>query len=252
MGLIGKLPALLLIIFGLIGVMGAGAGYYFLENHIPLISSIEDKSGLKDTVEDVFQSMSVTMEDASLAAKNAGVSIRSATEGLDNAVDTTGDLKENMLNSKTSLNNAAGFIEESGNIFYSFNNNTLMLVGDKFSLVAGSIKDTSNYFDVAATKFDEFGTNLKMTSTSLESNAGDMDKLSEDLQMMGDKLEAVSYKFVSLTNIDIGPFIYWGVVGGKVVLVYFGLLHLMFLIIGVYLLKQKEIKKYPDPKKFLN
>lgn len=86
---------------------------------------------------------------------------------------------------------------------------------------------------------------IKSTADHLQTNTRDMDRLSLDLNITAQKLDEVSYKFVSLTtgpdSLDLSPFLSKTKFYATLLIIYIGLLHLMFLLIGLILFFNKRL-----------
>ncbi len=204
-----KIFAIILIVFGIFGIIGSVYGYIKVRNYEPSLS-LEGTSGLTNSIQGEFQAMSQAMSHASIASNNAATSIESARDSLSSASVISYDI---------------------GSFFFTINSVwkvvTLGLGGD--------------YFTIQGNKFNDFSDKIVDTSSHLTTNAQDMRRLSADLSKMSTNLNEVSYKFNSLTTgIDLSPFIRSSKFYAKTAMVYIGVLHIMFLLIGLVLYFDKN------------
>ncbi|MBS3176482.1 hypothetical protein J4457_04565 [Candidatus Woesearchaeota archaeon] len=181
----------IVIAFGIIG---------FLFSAYILFSSFGESS-LPTSVEEQFTLMSQSMQDASVTASNAAVSIRSA---------------------KSSLESASKIVSETSSVATSLADaiNINILGITPLDPAAQMLKKVST--DIAS-----FSTDLTSTASHLEQNADDINKLSEDFKAMSEQLSITGEK---LTGFTPGLNFTW--IG-----IYLCVLHGMFIAIG-FLVKQ--------------
>lgn len=199
-GVICKLFSIILIIFGLVGIIGSFYLMFTIHNYN--ISSSMFQIDLP--VQKQFSLMSDTMLDAAITARHASFSINNAI---------------------SSLRSGARFLFMVQDTFYTISRKVEIL------------KSVSIFFYDASQQIEEVGENLIDTSDSLYENSIDMMKLGDDFQDMSKNLNEIAFVFNDTTqNIESYDFNkeknYV-----KMACVYVGILHLMFVFIGIILLK---------------
>lgn len=225
-----------LIVFGLLGVLVFTA-------IIPVTpsSGMGEVSEISSPVEAEFRAMGAAMDDAALAAGNAGKSIRSARATLDAVAASEESMKKTLDNTGKTLELGAKVSLDVAGAFTSVHKSISLIgisqfghVSEKFTVLSESLEEASGNINDVSGQVSETSRHLRETSQHLEENAKDMDKLSEDFEVVGGLLEEVSDKFT--TNIE-GFYDFRKII--SLGLVYLAGLHAVLAGIGYYMKKEK-------------
>ncbi len=192
--------ALIMILFGAVGAMlFFGSAWYVNENGITA-------KAMGSSVEEEFIAMSKTMNDASIAAKNAGKSI---------------------LNARDSLVIASQFASNTKESFYAISG--FMSFAIPFTEVR-PLQGAGQYFKTSGDNLESLSLKLNETADSFSQNAQDFNKLSQDFSDMSTKLDEVSGKINSgASSLPEKVIVYF--------LVYMGFLHLVIMFAGLNFMK---------------
>ncbi len=180
--------SIIIILFGTIGVIFSFGALAFVKSEASVTGSVEAE----------FRAMSKSMNDASAAATNAAVSIRSAKSALESASEFTTQASPPLFT-----------IAEVFDM-------DLPLIGRPFS-------STSEQFSSIGTSLNTFSTKIKDTAENFEKNARDMERLSQDFKEMSEKLDEVSGKINTSSPAGILNF----------ALLYFGFLNIIIILLGL-------------------
>ncbi len=197
------LLAIIIIAFGTIGCVPCFAGLYFVKN---LELKTADTSQVINTLNSSIDSITILVEDSSLALSNVAGTVEDAKDSLSEASVMLEDSSEAMMEISKLVN--------------------FDILGIK------PLEGVSVYFESIATDLGDLSENILMTSVSVGKNIEDINKVSDDLGAISIKMDTFSTSFTSTA--DTIP-----IFGLKTVmyiaLLYFGMLNIIFILIGVSL-----------------
>src|SRR3989338_9903744 len=157
-----KIVANGIICFGLIGLLFS----------LYLLFSSFGNNSLPASVDDQFQLMSQSMDDASVTAVHAAESIRSAKQSLLSAATVISQVGDITTTLASALNvNIMGFTP-------------LISASQTVTDVQGAV--------------DHLGNDITTTANHLDQNAADVQKLGEDFQVMSEQLKIVGPKMTGM------------------------------------------------------
>ena len=202
--LVLKFFAVILILFGVAGVVGSIAGIPIANKYLKSFSTLPE---INESVVAGFSSISGTIVDVSTTTKN---------------------VTQTLIETKKSLSNASLLSDQAGTAFHQISKYVdFDILGYK------PLAETSTYFnDIGDTLF-ELSNQISNTVDSFDANIQDIDKLSRDFILISAKLDKVSeVSSKILTLLPIGSFLKVA----YILLIYIAALHLMFVIIGLGIL----------------
>ena len=202
--LVLKFFAVILILFGVAGVVGAIAGIPIANKYLKSINTFPE---INESVVAGFSSISGTIVDVSTTTKN---------------------VTKTLIETKNSLSNASLLSDQAGTAFHQISKYVdFNILGYK------PLAETSTYFNDIGDTLSELSSQISNTVDSLDANIRDVNKLSQDFILISVKLDKISeISSKTLTFLPIESFLKVA----YILLIYIAILHLMFLIIGLGML----------------
>jgi hypothetical protein len=196
--------AVILILFGVAGVVGAIAGIPIANKYLKSIGTLPE---INESVVAGFSSISGTVVDVSTTTKN---------------------VTKTLIETKKSLSNASLLSDQAGTAFRQISKYVdFDILGYK------PLAETSTYFNDIGDTLSELSSQISNTVDSLDANIQDVDKLSQDFILISAKLDKISeVSSKTLTFLQIESFLKVA----YILLIYIAVLHLMFVIIGLGIL----------------
>jgi hypothetical protein len=198
------LLAIIMFIFGCFGIIACFGGIFAVKN---FNLNIPNFSSLNNSVQEGASSVNVLINDSSVSIENISTTVRE-----------TKDTLFTVANLSRSAAQATYGIAESINF----------QVGT-FRPLEGSVK----YFTDIGDNLNSLAINVENTAGSIDKNANDIDKIAVDLKDISIKLENTS-KSLSTTAMSVPDFGFKKVL--YALIAYCGILHLMFVLIGISLM----------------
>ncbi|MCD4668947.1 MAG: hypothetical protein K8S14_00730 [Actinomycetia bacterium] len=196
------------ILFGLLGAIFSLGGIFVLNSHEESIDNIHKLS----------------LSAAGAIEKTAGM--------LKNSNEAAGHIAESIRTTKNTISYTSEISYDSGAAF----NEVAGLVG--FEILGFQPLGTAEeYFDDIGNNLTGLSEELSLAEDNLEINASDLDKIGRDLESMSIELGDVSNRF----NQAINSFsIYNLALAIKCLLIYLGILNIIFILNGIMFLIIKE------------
>ncbi len=196
--------SIFLIFFGIAGSIISFSAISFLDRYKVDDSTISEFSF---AVEKGFDSISVTLDNAQVAAENIAESVVAAKDSLDSAASVTTQASE-------------AFSEMAKLVDFS-------ILGLK------PFEGVTQYFSDTSLALLSLSGDLAVTADSLEINSQDIKILGADLGEASESVKEISKNISSTTNIFSFQEFY---VLFDYLLIYLGVMHIMFILIGISLL----------------
>ena len=200
-----KFFAVILILFGLAGIVGSIAGIPIANKYLKGINTFPE---INESVVAGLSSISGTIVDVSTTTKN---------------------VTKTLIETKKSLSNASLLSDQAGTSFHQISNYVdFDILGYK------PLAETSTYFNDIGDTLSDLSNQISNTVDSLDVNIRDVDKLSQDFILISAKLDKVSeISNKTLTLLPIESFLKVA----YILLIYIAILHLMFVFIGLGMLQ---------------
>jgi methyl-accepting chemotaxis protein len=196
--------SILSILFGLSGAAVSFAGIYILDSN-------------KENFDNIHE-LSLSIADA----------IEEASAMLENSDDTSKHIADSIRTTKSSINSASQITHDSGVAF----NEIAAVVGFEI-LGFKPLETTEDYFEDIGNDLILLSEDLETAQEDLEINASDMERIGNDLKNISIELDDVS----SRLNRAIDQFsVFRFVLIIKYLLVYLGILNMMFVLNGIVFL----------------
>jgi hypothetical protein len=203
--LILKFFAVILILFGVAGVVGSIAGIPIANKYLKGINTLPE---INEAVVEGFSSISGTIVDVSKTTKN---------------------ITQTLIETKKSLSNASLLSDQAGTAFHQISKYV-----DFDILGYTPLAETATYFNDIGDTLSALSSQISNTVGSLDVNIQDVNKLSQDFILISAKLDKVSeVSSKTLTVLPIESFLKVA----YILLIYIAVLHLMFVIIGLGMLQ---------------
>ena len=199
-----KIFAVILILFGVAGMVGSIAGIPIANKYLKSVNALPE---INESVVAGFSSISGTITDVSTTTKN---------------------VTQTLIETKKSLSNASLLSDQAGTAFHQISK----YVG--FDILGYKpLAETSTYFNDIGDTLSELSNQISNTVDSLDVNIRDVAKLSQDFILISAKLDKVSeVSSKTMTLLPVGSFLKVA----YILLIYIAVLHLMFVIIGLSIL----------------
>jgi hypothetical protein len=209
----------ILILFGLCGAVFSFSGIFILENYREDFDNIH----------------------------NLGLSVAAAVEETAEALKNSNETSENIAGSirtaKDTLSNASEISYDSG---IAFNEVSGMLGFDILGFKP--LEDAEVYFSDIGSNLVTLSEDLTIAQDNLETNAVDIERTGSELVNVSEELKEVSVLF----NRVVGSYnIYSFVLIIKYLLIYLGVLNIIFIIIGImfWILGRNSMQQYEGESK---
>lgn len=196
--------AIIMFIFGSLGTIACFGGIFAVKS---LNLNILNFSSLNTSVQEGASSITVLIKDSSKTIANASTTAREAKETLFTVSDLSRSAAQATYGIAESINFQIG----------------------TFKPLEGTVKHFTDIGD----NLNSLAINIDNTAGSIDKNADDIDKIAVDLKDISVKLENASKSFNTTTTF-LPDFEFKKVL--YALLAYCGILHLMFVLIGVSLM----------------
>ncbi len=195
--------AIIMLIFGSLGTIACFGGIFAVKS---FNLNILNFSSLNTSVQEGASSITVLIKDSSTTIGNVSTTVREAKETLFTVADLSRSAAQATYGIAESINFQVG----------------------TFKPLEGTVK----YFTDIGDNLNSLAINIESTAGSIDKNADDIDKTVVDLKDISVKLENASKSFntttTSLPDFGFKEILY-------ALLAYCGILHLMFVLVGVSL-----------------
>jgi hypothetical protein len=196
--------AVIILVFGIAGSIPCFAGIYFVKNiNMDRVNSTE-----------IFATFSDSMDSVTMLLEDSATAITGAADTVSEAKTSLADASEILKESSTALVEISKLVD-------------FEILGLK------PMEGVSHYFESIAGDLDSLSVSVGIMAESIGGNAGDIKKISEDLGKISLQLDTFAFSFLktseSIPEFGLKNILYF-------ILIYLGILNLIFIIIGIALL----------------